>query len=270
MKRLVSISLSVAATLACAQAQTIFTGDAGDTPFTSSQFGTAPGPTVFPTGGNPGGFLQLTDDVGGQNNVVAFNRTSLGLFDRSTFRFDFRIFAQATPSADGFGFTYLNTTNYGATGAGPAITEDPAFAGVLGVGFDTWANGAPNDFGPAGSSDYHDISLFYNGTLISRIDDTRLLPTPLTLDDGQWHSVVGTVDFQNARFNMTVDGRPIFTDLAVPGLTRFESRIAYGGRTGGENEFVSLDNLNVQYVPEPSTAAALAIGSLVLLRRRRR
>jgi hypothetical protein len=173
----------------------------------------------------------------------------------------------------GFSFSYLDTSIFGTAGGlagSPFTAEDPSSFAVLGFGFDSWGNGAPNDSN-ANGADYSEISLFLDGVLVNRIDDTRLLATPLTLKDGAWHTVNGLVDFQNAKVSMTVDGNPIFSNLAVPDLAPFDSRIMFAGRTGNANERASIDNINVQWgaVPEAGTATMLGLGCFLMARRRR-
>lgn len=250
----------------------VFTGGLGDTPSTLSQYGLAPGPTIEPTGGNPGGSLLVTVDTaaGGLQNGAAFDRTQTGPVPRTDFTFQFQIVAPRTPSADGFHFILLDTAIFGTSGAGANLGEDPALAGVLGFGFDTWSNqGAFDNPNVPTGSDYDEISLFYNGALIQRIDDTRLLTPGLTLDDGAWHTVTGNFNFAGATASLSVDGNPIMTNTAVPGLVPFESRVQFGGRTGGETENASIDNVNVSYVPEPTIAALGGVGLALMLRRRR-
>jgi hypothetical protein len=58
--------------------------------------------------------------------------------------------------------------------------------------------------------------------------------------------------------------------VAVPGLTPFESRVAFTGRTGGENELVEVRGLAVNFVPEPGIIALGLIGTSLIFRRRRR
>ena len=61
--------------------------------------------------------------------------------------------------------------------------------------------------------------------------------------------------------DLNVDGKPVITDLAIPGLVPFESRIMFAARTGGENELAGIDNLNVGYiVPEPAAGVLALIG----------
>jgi hypothetical protein len=251
-----------------------------DTPLTLETLGSSPGPTIEATGGNPGGFLQLTDAVNSQHNFASFDRTDAGSFSTSSFSFDFLVDIDQVPSADGFSFSYADTGTYGTSGglgSAPFTAEDPAAAGVLGFGFDTWSNqGAYDDPNQPGGSDYDEVSVFWDGVLIARIDDTRLLAPSLTLDDGLWHTVTGLVNFDAATVTLSVDGNALFTDLAVPGLTPFESRILFAGRTGGENEFAGIDNLLVEFdtaaaAPVPATLWLLLLGSAgILLARHRR
>jgi hypothetical protein len=267
-------------------AATIFTGGLGDTASTLSQYGLAPGPTIEPAGGNPGGRLLVTVDTtaGGLQNGAAFDRTQTGTVPQTDFTFQFQIVAPRTPSADGFHFVLLDTATFGTSGAGANQGEDPAAPGVLGFGFDTWSNNgsiagptdpgvnasSPDDPNQRVGSNYEEISLFYNGNLIQRINDTRLLTPGLTLDDGAWHTATGNFNFAGATASLSVDGNPIMTNTAVPGLVPFESRVQFGGRTGGETENASIDNLNVSYVPEPTIAALGGVGLALMLRRRRR
>ena len=251
-----------------------------DTPSTLQTFRapTEPegGPTILTEGGNPGGFLRLTADVNGQNNYASFDRSDAGTFALSTFSFQFRI-GGVGPSADGFSFSFADTSMHGVSGglAGPIYggPEDPAAAGSLGFGFDTWSNqGAFDNPNVPTGSDYQEISLFYNGGLVQRIDDTRLLTTPLTLDDGNWHTASGNINFEAGTASLSVDGTAVFSDVAVAGLTPFESRIIIAGRTGGENSDQDIDNIDVQFVPEPSTAllGLLGLGGLLFWRSKKR
>src|SRR5262245_14275023 len=253
-----------------------------DTPSTLQAFGfTAIAPTYQAAGGNPGGYLQLTDAVGGLHNWATFDRSDAGSYPLSTFSFDFRISAfLGGGTADGFSFSYAPTSVYGTAGGiggAPFIgAENPAASGVLGFGFDTFSNAGQfpdgvfdNPSVPFGS-DYQEISVFFNGGLVGRIDDTRLLASPFSLDDGVWHSVTGSVNFAAGLVSLSVDGQNIWNTIPIPGLVPFESRIMLAARTAGEAEIAGIDNINVQ-LPEPAgwVLALTAFGILVLPRRRR-
>lgn len=267
MRKVLTFSLSLSLLVfsaASLRAATVADFDTGnDTPFTMEQFGDGPGPSIG-SGGPTGNFLLITEAVNSQNNFIAFDRSDAGAFDSSTFSFDFLIAPDATPSADGISFSYVDTATYGVSGglgSAPFTPEDPAASGVLGFGFDTWSNeGAHDTPGIGTGSDYSEISVFYDGALVERVDDTRLLGTPLTLDDGAVHTASGSVDFAGGTVSLSVDGQSIFSGLSVPGLAPFESRIVFAGRTGGENELAAIDNLNVQFVPEPGAGILALIG----------
>jgi hypothetical protein len=273
------LSVIVGFSLACvgaASAATIVTfGGGTDSSYTLQQFGGLPAPTVLTNGGNPGGYLRLTANINDQHNFVPVDQTDPGLFPVSTFSFQFRIDLLGGGGADGLSFSYLDTALYGVSGGigAPLFTaEDPGNAGVLGFGFDTYGNGGANDANLNGP-DYSEISLFLNGTLVSRIDDTRVLPTPFNLKDpavpSPWHTAKGTVDFQNAKVSLSVDDIPVFDNIDVPGLVPFDSRVMFAARTGGANERASIDNLNVQYLPEPGTFSLLGLGASGMFWRRR-
>jgi hypothetical protein len=254
-----------------ASAATIVNFDSGADPslYTLDRFGAQPGPTVAATDGNPGGFLQITREFGGLHNFVPFNQTDPGTFAVSTFAFDFRIDRLGGGGADGISFSYLDTATHGTTGTVGALftAEDPAAAGVLGFGFDTYGNGGAfdaNDF----AGNYSEITVFFNGVIVSRVDDTRALAAPFDLKDGAWHRVNGTIDFAGAKVSLSVDTIPVFENVDVLDLVPFESRILFAGRTGGSSERAGIDNLSVLYIPEPATSGLLVVGMLVLRRAR--
>lgn len=231
------------------------------TPVTLTALGVAPGPTLT------GGVLTVTTASNSLNNVAAFDLSDPGVRPGASFSFGFRISAPVTPSADGFSFIFANTAQHGTTG-GVAIPqgEEPNVAGVLGFAFDTWNN--DTDPGPD-DSNLQQIALHYNGALVTAVDDTRLLGTPFSLDDGVLRTVTGFADFAAGTVSLSVDGQSIFNNVAVPGLTPMESRIAFAGRTGGENQLVEITDLNVNFVPEPGSVILGLLGTALIFRRRR-
>ena len=76
----------------------------------------------------------------------------------------------------------------------------------------------------------------------------------------------------NGTLDMSLGGTTLFDDLALPGMPPAAGDVfAFGGRTGGANEVVRIDNLSVStVVPEPGTLGILGIGAMGLLARRRR
>lgn len=260
-------------TASLCSAATVASFDGGlDTPWVGNQFGAAPGP-IIGSGVGPDGSDSLqvtTDGVNGQNNTVGFNRADVGAPTGSfPFSFQFRL-GPALDSADGFSVALLPTGTYGNSGIAPFLSEDPAAAGVLAFGFDTWGNDAPtNDFGfnPGDRSNYNDISLYWNGASVAANFDPRA--QGLTIDDNLWHTAFGSIDMVNARVSLTVDTLNIFNNVAVPGLTPYEYRLGIGGRTGGQDENAWFDNIAVG-IPEPTVTGIAALGMCFLARRRRK
>lgn len=278
MKLRTALPLVLLSTASAGLAVTTAQFDGGaDTPYTVGIFGPPPGP-VIGSGNGPDGSdaLQVTTDaLGGQANTVAFDRTIVGAQPVVPFSFDFRLGPQAA-SADGFSFALLPTSTFGTSGTVgfAGLDEDPDFAGQLAFGFDTWGNGGAFDgpIGAGGNSDYTDISLFWNGSLIASHGGLGGAPDPrlmgLTIDDDLWHRVNGTVNFGAGTVSMTVDAFSIFNNVAVPGLAAYEYRLGIGARTGGEDENAFFDNIVVG-IPEPSVTGLAALGLCLLGRRRR-
>jgi hypothetical protein len=213
-------------------------------------------PEIQKEDGSDNSFLQLNAAHGSQDNWIVFDRSDEGKFANSSFSFSFRL-DQLTSlgwgGADGFSICFLSTDIFGASSGFSESTfhaEDPAALGILGIGFDTFNNGdvfeAPGPFG----SNYSEISLFFNGNLITRVNDTRLLPLPFNLKDDKWHEVRGTIDYANHRVSMKVDDSEVFSSVSVTGLAPVESRVAFGGRTGAGYERTSIDNVSVEYSNE--------------------
>ena len=264
-----SASIGFAATVAK------FNGGATDTPFVLAKLGDGAAAAVT-AGVGPDGTAALeitTSGINGQANTAGFARADVGAPNSFPFSFQFKAGPTAA-SADGFSVSFLPTTavasgGYGTSGAIPFLSEDPAAANVLAFGFDTWGNGAPNDGpnGAGGSSDYNDISLFWDNKLIAAELDPRA--KGLTIDDNNWHTASGTIDMLGAKVTLKVDALTIFNNVAVPGLKPYEYRLGIGGRTGGENENAWFDNINVG-VPEPASSGLAAMGLCFLARRRRK
>ncbi len=120
-------------------------------------------------------FITLSEDgIGDIQSAVAWDEQYAGQYDTARHDFVFRISGignQANDQADGLGWAYLNSANYGTTGvSGPGISEEPNFAGSLGVGFDIWDNG-----GEGGNS----VSLHFDG----RVLDSRPIDPGTTNPD---------------------------------------------------------------------------------------
>ena len=97
-----------------------------------------------------GNALWLTQNIGSQNNAVAFNELVSGPYDELVIGMDMQFSLYDPPGdggADGFGLAYANSATWGGDNSWPipsftpSYAEEPNLAGSLGVGFDIYPNG---------------------------------------------------------------------------------------------------------------------------------
>jgi hypothetical protein len=204
--------------------------DSTGTPNVITQYGSLPGASIQNLNATSN-YLRLLNNVGNEQNVIAFDRTAAGSYGRITASFDFRMDA----GADGFGFALLNTGNYETTGAGPGIGawEEPNLTNSFGAGFDVYDG-------------IHEVSLHWNGATAANANSLFDYRTGST---GAFNNAVMSVDFvrDGAYVSLSVGGTAVYTDQFIAGMTPYEARLAIGGRTGGAFTTLDVDNINVQY-----------------------
>ncbi len=273
----------------------------GGTPYAAMQHANPPGGTLSPTfplppaGGPADGDYRLTENIGSQQNSIAFDKTfsTLKAGQQILGSFDIRVQNDNANTADGMSFMILDTAIYGDSGPlaaghfGAAPAEDPNFPGVIGLGFDTFDNdedfvaGDPNGCGGGGpclDRLANSISAHANGVQL----DQQFLPN-IAYNDGNWIEVQfalsivdnGTGGLSGFLDVLTTDlatGEVFlaFAGLPVDNLPE-NVRFAFAARTGGEQDIQSLDNVNIQQIPEPSSIliAVSAIGLVAFVQRRR-
>jgi hypothetical protein len=256
----------------------------GGTPFTPKTHSVTPQlvPDVAGGTGVQPAFLRLTSEVGDQSSSIAFDQTSTAT-KQIVASFDLRVTdTGAAARADGLSFMLLDAAVHGTSGNtlpdGYVAFEEPNIAGALGIGFDTFAGDAAQpDFcadctGNIGNA----VSVHWNGATVAEVTFPL---AEINLAAGVYHNALVIVDEAAGGAVVTValtdgtDGSvtiPI-AGLFVPGIA-FDggARAAFGARTGGAADFHDIDNVNIQYVPEPSSWALAAIGAIGLVARFRR
>ncbi len=249
------LAMAVIGLAAPAWGVTTQTFDGGGTPFIGTSNNAGAVPVILP-GGPTGNFLQvMPDGVGGLQNGVGFNQTSLGAV--SSISFDVRMPIEATHTgccgqrADGFGVSILNTNQYGTSGAAPTISERPNPTNALSVGFDIFEGNAssPNFYtlnrdGVQVAGVAVDLAtLNLNTGLFNRVDIT-FTPTAT----GSMATVTVTPDA------LGTPGAPVvlFNNVNLEGYSA-GGRLAFGGRTGGAVTSLDLDNVNASYTMAKST-----------------
>ncbi len=214
--------------------------DGGGTPYTlANNGGTA---SSILSGGPTGNFLRLTPAQYYSLNTIAFDRTHVGPAPTTVVDFDFRM----TPSsgqADGLGFAWLNTADYGTTGSAnvPGFGEEPSLPGSLGVGFDIYNNGSID-----GNSN-NEVSLHFNNQILG-----NFFPA-FDLANGQFdHAeirITAGVGGSYVTVTLTPNGGPAATlidNYFVAGMAPYEGRAAFSARTGGQTADEDLDNITVR------------------------
>jgi hypothetical protein len=212
-----------------------FNGSAGQTAYTLTRY----------EGSSDAGIVNQSlrmVNTYGQKNVIAFNRTDPGLYGRIVAEWDLSV----VPGADGLGFALLNTADYGSSGAGPAIDEEPSLTRSFAVGFDIYC---PDDYQPKGS---HEISLHLNG--VERANKW----SSVDYRSGTFRRIRVEVDFVagGAEITVSVAGTVVYDRYFLAGMTPYDCRAAFGARTGGVMTTLYLDNVNVSFenptqTPEP-------------------
>ncbi len=210
----------------------------GTTHFVANQYSSAPGPQVLPPSGSerPSNYLRLIQQTNSQANQIAFDRVAQGFYQRIEAEWDFSILA----GADGGAFALLNTGWEGITGpvSNPSPAwEEPRFTTGFSIGFDVYPN-------------ISDISLNWDGQQVVEYSgyDYR---------GSAFRHASAVIEFVSggANVSLTIGGTPIFTNYFIPGMTPYESRVAFGARTGGLNTNFDLDNIVVRWlnpVSEPT------------------
>jgi hypothetical protein len=201
--------------------------------------------------GSTGRFLRLINDGSLYNyNAIAFDQTSPGTYPLITADFDFRVSSPNGDPADGFAFMLIPTSVYGTNGQGALRAvfdiEEPNFAGVFSVGFDLYPHASQND-----------VSAHWNGREYLNFTIPR---TTIEMVSGQFHHCQAQVEFapDGSGGYVTVvitpnvnqgSGTPltVMNRFFIPGLTNYDCRVEFAGRTGGLDMSVDLDNVNVQF-----------------------
>ena len=227
-----------------------------------------------------GDYLRLVhDNSNSQGNSLAFDKQLDGSINGATSvkgEFTFRVSSADRP-ADGFAMMLIPTLDYNTSGAGAAATpnfvaEEPNAPGVFALGFDLYD---PNIV------EFNEISAHWNGAV----------QTAQVLTNFDLHTV-DSLAFHKVRFELRATGDGTLLDMSIIpnayfspgpeivvfdafpifGMNLFDYRVEFAARTGGSNMSVDLDDILVQTVPEPTSAALLAIGGVAMgcFRRSRR
>ncbi len=232
----------------CLEAGAACDFDGSCSPYTLTQFGVNPPPTVM-VGGPDGGFLRLAHAVVGNVGAITFEVTN-SVADSVVADFDFRM-TPGAGRADGFGFSLINLDYYPASGPIGGESEEPTFVGSVGVGFDIHR-------GPGEVSDNH-VSIHFDGMELAELDIAK---TELDLARGGSKLIHAQVTVRPAGASGVGDVTVVLTPLdgagapegspitvadrfPVPDLAPYDARAHFMGRSGGQSANHDLDNIAV-------------------------
>lgn len=191
------------------------------------------------------------------HSSIGFERGALGAHDQVVIDFDFRM-TPATGRADGLGFAFLNTANFGPSGpaepqAPHFAAEEPNFAGSVGIGFDIHK---ATDGRPEVSNNH--LSLHFNGAQVQDFD-----AAPFDLAAGEWLHARVVLNAGGGAVSVILSAcgaEPVavIDNMAVPGLAAYEGRAYFVARSGGESADHDIDNVSIQLLSQGENAAAVA------------
>jgi PA domain len=228
------------------------------------------------------GYLQVTAALGSQRGAIVFADFDGGQVVKAfTFEADVRIGnGTVNPPADGFSINYVRANDPVLSAANPAtdnvwatgpncednLPEEGATTGI-GIGFDAWNSGgtAPfcNEADQSVGPDIVGVSVRVDGLLVTQFPTPTLngsCSDPTSLQTGPlnpslpgdpsglcWAHVKVVLD-TNAVLNVYWKNTLILSNYQT---TYFPSagRLAFVGRTGGNNENHHVDNIQITTIP---------------------
>jgi hypothetical protein len=218
------------------------------TPYVVSQYGAKPGPAVRE------GTMWLVNGMHGRGalaNAIGFARTAEGCYRQVDVTFGFAM----SKGSHGGAVALLSTEEFGTEGNAPKLDawEEPNLPGSLAIGIDV--HNPPTSHWFTGSGNVQDqpereLSLHWDG---KELWGWR---SPVEFRDGKEHRFALSVRFAagGAYVTIRIDDTTIADAQFIPGIRPYESRLAFGGRTGEETSANFLiDDIEAKWsLPAPA------------------
>jgi len=232
-------------------------------------------------GGDPGGYLKVTDAANGERATIIFpDLTGDTPVTSLNIKADLRVGGGTDRPADGFSFNLARPDDpvvvagdgngFASSPTGEANLPEEGTQTGIGVGFDEWFSGGEDVIGLSVRIDNELVSQVELPTLNGALDDITSLQTGPN-DDGI--NNLGWAPFEidlnsSGLLQVSYKGN-LFVDQQLD-IEPFAGRLVFAGRTGGANAAHHIDNIIVT-VPEPASAALalVALGGLFAMIRRR-
>lgn len=247
------------------------------------------------SGGNPGGYLQITSSTGSQRSTIIFNDFDNGLVVQGfTFSCDLMIGDGTDSPADGFSINFaregdpalVNADGSGFAGIGSEsnLPEEGTTTG-LGIGFDAWQS---TDLATAHGLVDGDVHYDCIGISV-RVDNQLVFQKPMRTLNGAGTDATslqtGPIDTTNPGSGDQLTWQPLKVVLSADGLLNIwwkgtqilsnqvtsyfpsRGRLILSGRTGGSYQIQAIDNINITTLaaatPTVSSASIDAFGLTV-------
>ena len=231
-------------------------------------------------GGDPGGYLKVTDAANGERSTIIFpDLTGDTPVTSLNIKADLRVGGGTDSPADGFSFnlarpddpvvTAGDGNGFAAAPAGEQNLPEEGTQTGIGVGFDEWFSGDGDVIGLSVRVDNELVSQVELPTKNGALDDITSLQTGPN-DDGinnlGWAPF--EIDLNSAgQLKVSYKGN-LYVDEQLD-VEPFAGRLVFAGRTGGANSAHHIDNL-LLCVPEPGSSLMVLTGMGILYARLRR
>ena len=207
-------------------------------------------------GGNPGGYISVTDALNGQRGAIIFPPVDTG--GAFSIGADLRVGGGTDMPADGFSFNFARPgdpvlddgEDWASSPTGEGNLPEEGTTTGLAIGFDEWFSGGDDVIGMSIRIDNVLVRQIEFPTLNGELADLTSLQTGPLVDDG-----ADPLDHLGwARLEISLDADSNLT-IAYKGLEVFNEVVAYeagvgqlvfGGRTGGSNGNHHIDNISIK------------------------
>ena len=218
-------------------------------------------------GGNPDGYLSVTDAANGQRGAIVFpdlldGGDYAGVVSISA---DLRVGGGTERPADGFSFNLVRPDDplledgegYAASPTGEANLPEEGSTTGLGIGFDEWFSGGDDVIGMSIRIDDELVDQFEFPVLNGALDDQESLQTGEDLQTFIEDVEAGDTDLGWARLTIDLDADNTllvtYKDVEVFNqqidYERGPGQLVFGGRTGGANANHHIDNISIRVGP---------------------
>jgi hypothetical protein len=232
------------------------------------------------TGGNPGGWLEVTAAANGQKSAIKFDDFDNGLVVKAfSISMDVRIGGGTDSPADGFSVNYARASDpvlanpddwsngYAGINGEANLPEEGTTTG-LGIGFDAWDSGGGDVIGLSVRVDNVLVAQYPLPTKNGLCDDITSLQTGI--QDTNTPASNGLLCWAPFSVNLSETGKLILKyknhEYTPPGGLQVDfapspGRIIFAARTGGANQNQDIDNLTITTVPATQPTVGLVVGA---------